>query len=91
MINKNFSVERDGKLLIRLVQNPVSLHNDLPGTAALVINSSIMQELETAFESGRTNLDLITFYDDLIRSGKTVGAFDLVAGDYINLSDVACL
>lgn len=50
-----------------------------------------MQELETAFESGRTNIDFITFSDDLIRSDKTVGAFDLVAGDYINLSNVACL
>ncbi len=90
LIKKNFSVERDGKRVIRLVENPVSLPNDLLGMATFMIHSSIMEELDSAFEAGRTNLDFVTFVDDLIRSGKTVGAFDMV-GDYINLNDVASL
>jgi len=90
LIKKNFSVERDGKRVIRLVENPVALPNDLLGMATFMVHGSVMQELEFAFEFGRTNLDFVTFADDLIRSGRSVGAFDVV-GDYINLNDVACL
>jgi len=90
LIKKNFSVERDGKRVIRLVENPVALPNDLLGMATFMIHSTIMQELEIAFENGRTNLDFVTFVDDLIRSGKTIGAFDMI-GQYINLNDVASL
>ena len=49
-----------------------------------------MAELEAAFEGGRSSLDFVTFVDDLIRNGQTVGAFDL-EGDYINLNDVASM
>ena len=90
LIKKNFSVERDGSRVIRLVENPVALPNDLLGMASFMIHPTVMQELESAFESGRTNLDFVTFVDDLIRSGKSVGAFDL-SGEYINLNDVASL
>jgi len=90
LIKKNFSVERDGQRIIRLVENPVALPNDLLGMATFMVHESVMQELEVAFENGRTNLDFITFADDLIRSGKSVGAFDM-EGDYINLNDVVCL
>jgi len=90
LIKKNFSVERDGQRVIRLVENPVALPNDLLGMATFMVNESVMQDLESAFDTGRTNLDFVTFADDLIRSGKSVGAFDLT-GEYINLNDVASL
>lgn len=90
VIKKNFSVERDGQRVIRLVENPVALPNDLLGMATFMVHSSVMQALEVAFETGRTSLDFVTFADDLIRSGKSVGAFDM-EGDYINLNDVASL
>ena len=90
LIKKNFSVERDGARIIRLVENPVSTPNDLLGTAAFVIRPDVMTELEQAFEAGRSSLDFVTFVDDLIRNGRTVGAFDL-QGDYINLNDVASM
>lgn len=90
LIKKNFSVERDGARIIRLVENPVSTPNDLLGMAAFVIRPDVMTELEQAFEAGRSSLDFVTFVDDLIRNGRTVGAFDL-KGDYINLNDVASM
>lgn len=90
LIKKNFSVERQGHRVIRVVENPVALPNDLLGMATFMIHSSIMDDLETAFETGRTNLDFVTFVDDLIRAGRTVGAFNVV-GNYINLNDVASL
>ena len=90
LIKKNFSVERDGSRIIRLVENPVSTPNDLLGMATFVVQADVMAELEAAFEGGRSSLDFVTFVDDLIRNGQTVGAFDL-EGDYINLNDVASL
>jgi len=90
VIKKNFSVERDGQRVIRLVENPVALPNDLLGMATFMVHASVMEALEVAFETGRTSLDFVTFADDLIRSGKSVGAFDM-EGDYINLNDVVSL
>ncbi len=90
LIKKNFSVERDGSRVIRLVENPVALPNDLLGMASFLIRDDVMVELEAAFDSGRTNLDFVTFVDDLIRAGHTVGAFDM-DGAYINLNDVASM
>lgn len=90
LIKKNFSVERDGSRVIRLVENPVSLPNDLIGMASFMLKPPVMDELEAAFETGRTNLDFITFADDQIRAGKAVGAFDM-SGTYMNLNDVASL
>lgn len=89
-IKKNFSVEKDGNRVIRLIENPVSLPNDLLGMASFLVRSDVMVDLERAFESGRTNLDFVTFVDDLIRTGQTVGAFDMT-GEYINLNDVASM
>lgn len=90
LIKKNFSVERDGPRVIRLVENPVALPNDLLGMASFLIREDVMVELDAAFETGRTNLDFVTFVDDLIRAGHTVGAFDMEGG-YRNLNDVASM
>lgn len=90
LIKKNFSVERDGERVIRLVENPVALPNDILGMATFLIQDSVMQDLEVAFDTGRANLDFVTFVDDLIRGGVKVGAYEM-AGEYINLNDVASL
>lgn len=90
LIKKNFSVERDDQRIIRLVENPVAPPNDLLGMASFMIQPSILDELEEEFASGRTNLDFITFADNLIRTGKKIGAFDMT-GVYINLNDVVSL
>lgn len=90
LIKKNFSVERDGSRVIRLVENPVSTPNDLLGMATFLIRPEVLGELEAAFEGGRSSLDFVTFVDDLIRSGNSVGVFDL-EGEYINLNDVASM
>lgn len=90
LIKKNFSVERDGQRVIRLVENPVALPNDLLGMATFLVNDSVMAELEAAFEGGRTNLDFVTFVDNLICTGNRVGVFEM-EGEYMNLNDVASL
>lgn len=90
LIKKNFSVERDGHRVTRLIENPVILPNNLLGMASFLLRADVMNKLEEAFDTGRANLDFVTFADDLIRAGEWVGAFDMV-GQYINLNDVASL
>lgn len=79
LIKKNISVVRDGNRVTRLVENPISLPNDLLGMATFIIAASVMNELESVFESERTSLDFITLADHLIRTGESIGAFDLWA------------
>lgn len=90
LIRKNFSVERDGTRVVRLIENPVSTPNDLLGMATFVVRPDVMSELEATFDAGRPTLDFVTFVDDLIRLGHDVAAFDM-QGDYINLNDVASM
>ncbi len=90
LIKKNFSVERDGDRIVRMVENPVSTPNNLLGMATFLIRPEVMGELEEAFDAGRPSLDFVTFVDDLIRHGQNVGAFD-VDGEYMNLNDVASM
>ncbi len=90
LIRKNFSVERDGERVIRLVENPVATPNDLLGMATFVVQPDVLNALEAEFDRGRPSLDFVTFVDDLIRAGHTVASFD-VEGEYINLNDVTSL
>lgn len=90
LIKKNFSVERDGERIVRLIENPVATPNNLLGMATFVVRPDVLNELEAAFDSGRPTLDFVTFVDDLIRQGHEVAAFD-VDGSYINLNDVASM
>jgi len=76
--------DEDGQRIIRLVENPIALPNDLLGMATFMVHASGMQELEVAFETGRTSLDFVTFADDLIRSGRSVGAFDMAVSKKIH-------
>ncbi len=89
-IKRNFSVERDGQRVVRLVENPLSTPNDLLGMATFVIAPDVLNLLEEAYDSGRPAIEFVNFIDELIRDGHAVTSFDL-AGDYINLNDVASL
>lgn len=90
LIMKNFSVERDGKRVIRLIENPRVVPNALLGMATFVVNEEFFQKLEAAYDSGRSYIEFVNFIDELIEDGHAVAAFDLV-GEYINLNDVVSL
>lgn len=90
LIKANFSVERSGARIVRLVEKPTSIPNNILGMATFVLASDVFGALEKAYGGGRTYVEFVTFVDDLIRDGYKVAAFDL-RGDYINLNDVASL
>lgn len=90
LIKKNFSVERDGTRVVRLVENPSNVPNDILGMATFLLSPEVFSSLETAYDAGRPSVEFVNFLDELIRDGKQVGAYDLT-GDYINLNDVVSL
>ncbi len=90
LIKRNFSVEKDGSRVIRLVENPINIPNELLGMATFIVSADVFQELENAYDSGRSSIEFVNFIDELVRDGHSVAAFEL-GGDYINLNDVASL
>lgn len=89
-IRRNFSVERSGTRILRLVENPVSVQNDILGMATFIVAPEIFQELEAAYDSGRPSVEFVNFVDELIRDGHSVASFD-VTGEYLNLNNVSSL
>lgn len=89
-IKQNFSVERDGKRVVRLVENPVSTPNNLLGMATFIVASDVIERLEDAYDSGRPSIEFVDFIDELIRDGYEVVTFD-ISGEYVNLNDIASL
>ncbi|MBH80384.1 MAG: hypothetical protein CMQ49_07750 [Gammaproteobacteria bacterium] len=89
-IRRNFSVESEGDRVIRLVENPVHIPNDILGMANFIVAPEVLKALENAYDSGRGSIEFVNFIDELIRDGHSVSLFEL-SGQYINLNDVASL
>jgi UDP-N-acetylglucosamine diphosphorylase / glucose-1-phosphate thymidylyltransferase / UDP-N-acetylgalactosamine diphosphorylase / glucosamine-1-phosphate N-acetyltransferase / galactosamine-1-phosphate N-acetyltransferase len=89
-ILKNFSVERSGSRVLRLVENPKAVQNDLLGIATFILSPHLFTLLADVYDSGRPSVEFVSFVDDLIRDGHSVNSFDLT-GDYINLNDISSL
>ena len=90
VIKKNFAVERNGDRIVRLIENPITIQNDILGMATFVLEPEVFKLLEQKFDSGSPSIDFVSFVDSLIRDGHSVKAFELT-GDYINLNDVPSL
>lgn len=90
IIKKNFAVEQNGDRIVRLIENPVVVQNDILGVATFILNPEVFSLLEQAFDSGVPSIDLVSFVDGLIRDGHSVKAFELT-GEYINLNDASSL
>ena len=90
LIKRNFSIEVSGNRVVRLVEKPRSVPNNLLGMATFIVSPEVFTLLGQAYEGGRQSLEFVNFVDELIRDGHAVRAFHL-SGDYINLNDVASL
>lgn len=88
-IRRNFSVERSGDRVVRLVENPVHIPNDILGMGTFVVAPEVLRLLEAAYDR-RPSVEFVNFVDELIRDGHSVAVFD-VTGEYLNLNDVSSL
>ncbi len=90
VIKKNFAVEKSGDRIVRLIENPITVQNDILGVATFILDPEVFNLLEKAFDDGAPSIDFVNFVDGLIRDGHSVKAFELT-GEYINLNDVPSL
>jgi len=90
LIKKNFSVERNGDQIVRLIESPTRVSNNILGMASFIVSPEVFKLLEQTYEKGRSSIEFVNFIDELIGAGHSVRAFEL-AGEYINLNDVASL
>ena len=90
LIKRNFSVEMDGTRIIRLVENPTVVMNDILGMATFIVAPALFTLLETAYGDSRPSIEFVNFLDELIREGHSVHSFEM-QGQYINLNDVSSL
>ena len=90
VIKKNFAVEQNGDRIVRLVENPIHVNNDILGMATFIVDPQVISYLDDAYNSGRPSIDFVSFIDELIRDGHSVVPFN-VTGEYINLNDVSSL
>lgn len=90
LIKKNFSVEVNGDRIVRLVENPTNIPNDILGMANFIVSPEVINILEAEYDKGRPSIEFVNFIDDLIRDGHSAAAFE-IKGEYINLNDVASL
>jgi len=89
-IKRNFSVERVDGRVVRLVEKPAGLPNNLLGMATFIVAPEVFKILEDEYKKGRQSIEFVNFVDELIRDGHQVSSFN-VSGHYINLNDVASL
>jgi len=87
MIQRNYSCELEMDRIVRLVEKPKKIINDILGCGTFILSPDIFPLLEQAFEQSSDGyVEYITFLDDLCQRGEKVLYFTL-KGSYVNIND----
>lgn len=87
MIQRNYSCELERDRIVRLVEKPNKIINDILGCGTFVLSPDIFPFLEQAFEQSPDGyVEYITFLDKLCQRGEKVLYFTL-RGSYVNIND----
>lgn len=87
LIQQNYSVEIDGKRVVKLVEKPKKVINDILGCGTLIFSPEIFLLLERAFVREHMKyVEFMTFIDELCQNGENVLYFNLT-GTYVNIND----
>ena len=87
LIRRNYTCELDGERIVRLVEKPKEIKNNILGCGTFIISPDIFPLLEQAFEQSRNGyVEYITFIDELCQRSEKVFYFNL-KGSYTNIND----
>jgi hypothetical protein len=87
LIKRNYSVEINEDRILRLIEKPITITNDILGCGTFIFSPVIFTFLEKAFaESNMEYVELITFIDEMCHKGEKVLYFELT-GTYVNIND----
>jgi NDP-sugar pyrophosphorylase family protein len=87
LIKRNYSVAMDGGRIVKLIEKPKQVTNDILGCGTFILNPRIFQFLQEAFDTADTeSVDFITLLDELCERGEKILHFTLT-GTYVNIND----
>ncbi|MGW8193934.1 MAG: nucleotidyltransferase family protein, partial [Desulforhopalus sp.] len=87
LIRQNYSVNRRGKNVLRLVEKPRVVDNNLLGLGTFVLTPDFFSRLEEAFEHSQDNyVEFVTFVDSLCEQEAGVLCFEM-GGIYVNINN----
>jgi len=87
LIQRNYSVVINGKRIIKLIEKPKRIINDILGCGTFIFSPDIFKEIESAFvRNNMEYVEFITFIDELCQNGENISYFRLT-GTYVNIND----
>ena len=87
LIGKNYSVNLDGDRIVRLVEKPKHIENDLLGLGTFCFTLALFPRLEQAFaQATREYVEFVSFLGQQCEAGEEIKAFP-VRASYVNIND----
>jgi UDP-N-acetylglucosamine diphosphorylase / glucose-1-phosphate thymidylyltransferase / UDP-N-acetylgalactosamine diphosphorylase / glucosamine-1-phosphate N-acetyltransferase / galactosamine-1-phosphate N-acetyltransferase len=86
LIRKNYAVIQQDGVLLKLVEKPEVVPNDIMGSGTFICSPSIFGKIEKAFAATPAHVDFVTLLNDLLTAGER-GYFFQLTGTYVNIND----
>lgn len=87
LIRRNYSVQKEGNIIKRLVEKPEVLENNLLGLGTFLLTPECFALLEQEFEQAESGyVEFVTFLDGLCSHPRGVSCFE-IKGTYVNIND----
>lgn len=87
LIERNYAVYKDGKRIIRLVEKPKHIDNDIMGSGTFLFHPRLIPLLEQAFARSESGyVEFVNFLGGLVEGGERLDYFEL-EGTYVNIND----
>lgn len=86
LIKNNYSVEQESGRLLRLVEKPAAIPNDIMGSGTFIFSPDIFECLQSAFLVTPQYVEFVSLLNALLAQEKP-GHFFLLSGTYVNIND----
>lgn len=87
LIERNYAVYKDGSRIVRLVEKPKHVDNDIMGSGTFLFHSRLIPLLERALARSESGyVEFVNFLGGLVESGERLDYFEL-EGTYVNIND----
>jgi dTDP-glucose pyrophosphorylase len=86
LISRNYTVLTKGRRIVKLIEKPEEIKNDMLGCGSFIFSPEIFPKLEQAFgRSENGYVEFITFLGELCKDYRVL--FYELSGEYVNIND----
>ena len=85
LIQRNYAVYKEGDRILKLVEKPEVVENNLLGLGTFLLMPTFFERLEEACGQ-KDYVEFVTFLNSLCQKGPGVGCFEM-QGSYVNIND----